>query len=262
MSVIAPAWAEAPASVALPQGSVHVWLAFCEPDAPTATFERVLAADELSRAQRFVFARDRRRYVTAHRLLRQLLGGYLGVAPADVQFTYGEHGKPALTDTHARRVDFNMSHSGEAVVIAVSAAGPVGVDIEALRVMRDRDDVAQRTFAAGEFARLCGVDDEQRTEAFFNCWTRKEAFVKAIGDGLSHPLERFEVTLEPGAPARLVHIDGDVSRAAAWTIGVLPHVPGFATALAVNGAVTVSCFRWREEPVAASMAAADERCMA
>lgn len=262
MSVVTPTWAPAPASMVLPHAVVHVWLAFCSPDTPTSAFEQELADDERVRARRFVFERDRRRYVVARRTLRRLLGAYLGVAPADVRFTYAAHGKPELAEGHDRRLDFNMSHSDEAVLIAVSAAGPVGVDIEGLRAMRDRDDVARRTFAPGEFERLCALDDERRTEAFFACWTRKEAFVKAIGEGLSHPLERFEVTLGPDEPPRLLHIDGDRQRAASWTIAALPRVPGFASALALNGTATVSCFRWLEEPAAATAAAADERCMA
>jgi 4'-phosphopantetheinyl transferase len=155
-----------------------------------------------------------------------------------------------------------MSHSDQAVLIAVSSAGPVGVDIEAVRAMRDRDDIARRTFAAGEFERLCALDDAGRTTAFFNCWTRKEAFVKALGDGLTHPLDRFEVTLAPDEPARLVHIDGDARRAAEWTMVALPHVPGFASALAVPGPAAVSCFRWSEQTSAPVTAAVSERCMA
>ena len=262
MSDVARRWAAASATLALAPASVDVWLAFCPPDGPAPALEAVLSVDERERAGRFVFARDRRRFVAARGLLRGVLARYLAIAAAEVRFTYAAHGKPMLADEHAPRLDFNVSHSEEAVVIAVSHAGPVGVDVEAIRTMADRDDIARRTFAPGEFSRLCLVDEGRRTEAFFNCWTRKEAFVKALGEGLSHPLERFEVTLDPGEPAGLLHIDGDAVRAECWTFVTLPQVRGFATALIVKGHPTVSCFQCSNEPAATIVAAANERCIA
>ena len=261
MSSVASAWAPSPARLELTAGSVHVWLAVCPAEAPFDRFEGELPPDERRRAQRFMFDRDRRRFVFAHRVLRATLARYLDVAPGDIEFSNGKYGKPQLAGACGGRLEFNLSHSDHAVLVAISGAGPVGVDVEAIRVMRDRDDIARRTFAAGEFERLCRLDDEGRTAGFFNCWTRKEAFVKAIGEGLSHPLDRFEVTLAPGEPACLVHIDGDAQRAAAWAISTLPDLPGFTSALAVPGPATVSCFRWTEQS-APVMAAVSERCTA
>ncbi len=260
MSATAATWAAAAATLALRPASVDVWLAFGDPNARSEDTAAYLTPDEHERARRFVFARDRRRFVFARGVLRHLLGAYLQIAPADVRFTYASHGKPALA-AGMDGVEFNMSHSEEAVVIAVSSAGPVGIDIEAIRVMRERDDVARRTFADGEYRRLCALDEVRRTEGFFTCWTRKEAFVKALGEGLSHPLDRFEVTLAPGDPPRLLHLDGDAQRAAEWTIASLPTVTGFAGALALKGTAAVSCFRYPVNP-AAEWAAVSERCMA
>lgn len=262
MSGMPLAWAPAPARLDLAAGCVHVWLAVCPAHAPFDGYHAELPDDERRRARRFVFERDRQRFVFAHRVLRATLARYLAIPPRAVEFTAAPHGKPLLAAGHGAGLEFNMSHSDRAVLIAVSGAGPVGVDIEAVRDMRDRDDIARRTFAAAEFERLCRLDAGDRTTAFFNCWTRKEAFVKALGEGLSHPLDRFEVTLAPGEPARLVHIGGDVRQAAAWTMVALPDLPGFASALAVPGPATVSCFRWAEQSAAPVMVAANERCMA
>jgi 4'-phosphopantetheinyl transferase len=262
VSGVVPDWAEAPARNTLTGGAVHVWLAI-GPDASASTdLEAHLPADERHRARRLAFERDRRRFVFAHYVLRATLSRYLAVAPIDIAFSYTAHGKPMLAGESGGRIEFNMSHSDRAVLIAVSTAGPVGVDIEAIRDLDDRDDIARRTFAPGEFQGLSRLAEGDRTTAFFTCWTRKEAFVKALGEGLSHPLDRFEVTVAPGQPAALVHVDGDARRAAAWTIAALPCVPGFATALAVAAPVTVSCFRWTEQSAAPAIAAAGERCMA
>ena len=261
MSAAMAAWATPRGTVALEPASIHVWLAWCALDSPLDD-ETGLSSDERDRARRFIFARDRRRFVFARKTLRQVLGGYLGIDAAAVRFTYAAHGKPALANGFGAGLEFNMSHSDEAVVIAVSSAGPIGIDIEAIRSMRDRDEIARGTFAPGEVERLHALDEASRTDGFFRCWTRKEAFVKALGDGLNHSLDRFEVSLGPDEPARLLHIDGDAHCAARWMMAALPPLPGFASALALHGTAGVSCFQFQEEPAAAVVAAAGERCMA
>lgn len=255
-------WSAPPGSIAIRPAMVDVWLALCPLDADLEVAAAELSIDEIERARRFVFGRDRRRFIFARRTLRRLLAAYVGIAPAAVRFRYASHGKPALVSGPDLGIDFNVSHSGDAVVIAVSSAGPVGVDIEEIRPMPDRDDLAMRTFAPGEFRRLCAIGDSQRTEAFFACWTRKEAFVKALGEGLTHPLDRFEVAVDPTEPARLLHIDGDERRAGRWTISSLPPIEGFASALAFEAKAAVSCFRYPQNSVAATLAADGERCIA
>jgi 4'-phosphopantetheinyl transferase len=149
---------------------------------PSAAMQSWLGAEELQRAARFVFARDRRRYLAAHTALRQVLGQQVGTAPRDLRFTHGEFGKPALLDA---RCSFNLSHSDDDAAVLLADAGEVGVDLEALRAMPDASALAQRHFSAEENAALEGLGARDRDAAFLTCWTRKEACLKAIGSGLS-----------------------------------------------------------------------------
>ena len=223
----------------LAAGEIHVWLArLGGADDESAAFDHVLAPDEQARAGRFKFERDRRQFAAARTILRRLLGRYLKVDPLDVAFVYSRYGKPAVSDGPAG-FSFNLSHSGNAAVVAVSRAGEVGVDIEAIRPMHDQDDLAERFFSGGEVRSLRAVPLESRNEAFFTCWTRKEAFIKAVGEGLSHALDSFEVTLAPSDPVRLIHVAGDTGEASTWTLAALPAEPGYAGALAVRGAPSV-----------------------
>ncbi len=153
----------------------------CEPSPAMRSW---LSSNELHKASRFVFERDRRRYLAAHTALRQLLAARTQTAPQDLQFTEGEFGKPALRDV-ARGCAFNLSHSEDEAALLICAEGEIGVDVEALRSMPDAQDLAQRNFSAEECAALSSVDPDLRDQAFLTGWTRKEACLKAIGSGLS-----------------------------------------------------------------------------
>ena len=131
-------------------------------------------------------------------------------------------------------LEFNVAHSGERVLIAFARGKPVGVDIERLRPMPDAESIAIRFFSASEAAALRLVDPRQKAETFFNCWTRKEAYVKAIGDGLSVPLDRFDMTLLPGEEARLLAVDGEPAKAATWALRYLRPGTGYVGALAIQ----------------------------
>jgi 4'-phosphopantetheinyl transferase len=158
----------------------------------------LLSADERQRAERFVFQRDRRRYTVARARLRQLLGERLGAAPESLQFAYNRHGKPALARRPGERdLRFNVSHCGEVAAYAFTEGREVGVDVEEVRALPDADEVAMRFFAQRERAAYLSLPASERPQGFFNCWTRKEAFVKAIGEGLSHPLDTLDVSLAP-----------------------------------------------------------------
>jgi 4'-phosphopantetheinyl transferase len=246
----------------LAPGAVHVWLAHLD-DAHCDPFlsASVMSADEQARAQRFVFDRDRRRFSAARVLLRRLLAFYAGTDAADLRFVTGAHGKPSLADSRCD-LHFNVSHSHDAAVIAISRAGEVGVDIEAIRPMDDGEGIAGRFFAPAEADRLCSIPPESRDEAFFACWTRKEAFVKAIGEGLSHPLDSFEVTLAPGEPARLLHVGGHPPHPARWTLAALPAIPGYAGALVVRGRPERVDYRiWSGNGARRSFADTTSRCV-
>jgi len=159
-----------------------------------------LVPDERQRAERFRFERDRRRFIVAHGVLRDILGRYLKCSPAQVSFSYNQYGKPALAqESEAIGLRFNMSHSHEVALYALTRAREVGVDVELLREDFASLEIAERFFSRSEVALLNSLAPELRTDGFFNCWTRKEAYIKALGEGLSHPLDRFAVSLAPGS---------------------------------------------------------------
>ena len=161
-----------------------------------AALERVLSTDERERAARFVFERDRRHFIVCRGTLRVAVGEYLDMDPSAVRFTYGPLGKPALADDAG--LAFNVSHAAGFALLAFARKAPIGVDVESLNRQIDAEQLATRFFSADEANDLLTVPVSQRVEAFFNCWTRKESYIKAIGDGLTVPLDSFSVTFAPG----------------------------------------------------------------
>jgi 4'-phosphopantetheinyl transferase len=244
---MAAKWADATENVPrLAPGDVDVWsVPLDTTPAALEAFERTLSEDEVERADRFCFERDRRRYVCARGALRELLSRYLRVESRDITFRYGTNGKPALDGGLDGLLAFNVSHSGELALIAIGRGMELGVDVEAVRPMQDAGDIAARFFAPGEHERLMSLPDDERTNAFFACWTRKEAYLKALGSGLAKPLDAFEVTFAPDeAPALLVY--GDDRETARWRISDLAPGGGYAGALVTEGAATAR--RWRFTP--------------
>ena len=210
---------------------VHVWLLdLGQPDHLIRRLWDTLDGEERARAARFVFSTDRARYTAAHGLVRHVLSGYLGISPAEVIFGYGRHGKPYLVMADAPAVlRFNVSHSANLCLCAVTLDREVGVDIERIRVDRDHRGIADRYFSPAERAALLALPAEQLVRAFYDCWTRKEAHLKATGDGLGVPLDSFDVPVIPDA--RLA----PAADRRGLRLMSLPAVPGFATALAVSG---------------------------
>lgn len=228
------AW-RAPTAPALAEGDVHVWqIALDRPVCHDADVRSSLAPDELARATRFVFPADRERFVAARGALRQVLARYVGCAPRQVQFGYGQHGKPTLRGPGAAvGLTFNLSHTRDRALCAVARGRAVGVDVEAIRPEVAIDAIARTTFSPAERARLAALPPAERLAAFFACWTRKEAYLKARGDGLTYPLDRFDVSLGPGeAPALLGSREGpaEVRR---WELRALDLGERYAAALAV-----------------------------
>ncbi len=242
------AFGAVPSHLALPAGDeARVWLAHLDPGA--ATVDRlvaVLSPDERERAARFHFRRDAMRWIVARATLREILGAYLEMEPAAVAFTYGPKGKPGLSPAEGRAdVQFSVSHSADLAAFAVTVDVPVGVDVERLRGLEDMDQIAARTFSGRECGALRSLPRGQRAAGFFNCWTRKEAYIKALGEGLSYPLDRFSVSLVPGTPARLETVEDQPSHVEAWTMEALPVSAGFAGAVVVGRPrARVRCDRW------------------
>ena len=232
----ATAW-RAPATIGWQrQDEVRVWLTGLDlgPRA-VARLAGYLSDDESARARRFHFGRDATRFVVGRASLRLRLAECLDVAPTVIRFHYGAHGKPELAPPFDRSgLQFNASHTDGIGLIALTRGRRVGVDIERIRPMPDLHDIAARMFSPAERRALRGLPPIQQPAGFFNCWTRKEAYVKAVGTGLLHPLTRFTVSLEPGEPARLEDIDGDAVAAGRWRLEALESIPGCAAALAVE----------------------------
>jgi 4'-phosphopantetheinyl transferase len=214
--------------------NVHVWSVRTEaPNAIAERFQRVLAPDERDRAARFSFDHLRHSFVLAHGALRILLGRYLNTPPARIQFKYGPKGKPALAPLAP--LGFNASHSGGLVVFAFTRGCEIGIDLEQIHPIEDMRDIADRFFCPEEAAELMTIPVNQRERAFFLCWTRKEAYIKAIGDGLSAPLNGFRVAMQPTQPARFIHLAQDTNAAKEWTLQDLQLASNYAAALAYRG---------------------------
>lgn len=212
-------------------------------DQPELTGVDVLSADERERAGRFRFSRDRTRYVLAHVALRRILAEATGTPPHRLAFVIGPQGKPALVGPGGPH--FNLSHSDELAVLAVSTAGPLGVDVEAVRPIPEFDTVAEAHFSPAELDALRALPPGEREHGFYRLWTRKEAYLKAIGTGLSHPLHGFTVNIDH-AHSRIVDVAGDADEAAAWRLPALDLPPPYVGALAMRApAVAVSLRHWR-----------------
>jgi 4'-phosphopantetheinyl transferase len=197
----------------------------------TSAYSAVLSAEELHRASRFRFDHLKTRFILCRGALRILLGRYLGVAPASVQFQYGSKGKPFVESG----LKFNVSHSGDLAVFAFAAELDVGVDVEQARSIPDMHQIASRFFSIEECADLQSVDIARRSQAFFNCWTRKEAYIKAMGDGLSIPLDSFRVSLHPDHEARLISVQNDPNATEVWSMQDFSPAVGFIGAVAFKG---------------------------
>lgn len=230
----------------LPDDEVHVWYAALDaPALDVPVLESILSADERERADRYRGARDRRRSVTARGLLRLLLSRYLDLDPASLRFDHGRQGKPSLSAAHGGApLCFNVSHSGGAALYAVTRGREVGIDLERIRHALDVMSVAARFFSPREVAVLRGLPDHTRRDAFFRCWTRKEAYIKARGEGLALRLDSFDVALAPAEPAALLHSDEGAAEVAHWTMRDVSPAPGYAAALVVQGYGWRLC-RWR-----------------
>lgn len=240
-------WRCPPADLVLADDDVHVWRASLNPSAEhVRDLQRTLTPDEQERAARFRFQRDRDHFIVARGVLRAILGRYLGVEPSQLRFCYSSYGKPALAEKFGRKkLNFNLAHSHELALYAVTRGRTVGIDLEYMRADLAGEQIAERFFSPREVAVLRTLPRNKQEEAFFNCWTRKEAYVKAIGEGLSMPLDQFDVSLVPGEPALLVSTHKDPREAARWSLRALAPGSGYVAALAVEGHTwRLTCWQW------------------
>ncbi|MDQ3913986.1 MAG: 4'-phosphopantetheinyl transferase superfamily protein [Actinomycetota bacterium] len=213
---------------ALGARSLHVWrIEVRQPRDVLRELRALLTPDEEERAERFRFDRDRDSFVCTRAALRMLAGSYLGMAPQDVSFSYAGKGKPGLPG-----ISFNVSHAGDVALAAFARSGRVGVDVEEMRPGTDLRALARRFFSPGENAGLERLDGDAFVTGFYRCWTRKEAFVKALGEGLSFDLGRVEVSTGPDA--RVVSVDGDEGAGSLWSIADISPRDGYAGAVVAD----------------------------
>ena len=226
---------------------IHVWSIPLEHgDDVVARLAELLSPDERDRAARFVFPRDRRRFTVARGAIRQILAGYLSQAPSALAFAYGPRGKPRLAQPAG--LDFNLAHSHELALCAVTSGRPVGVDVEWLRPMPDLLSVARIAFSPAELAALLAQPEADRLATFFRCWTSKEAYIKARGDGLALPLDAFDVSLAADQPPALLANRLDPAEPSRWSLHALAPADGYLGALAVPGpAVGRRLLSWSSE---------------
>jgi 4'-phosphopantetheinyl transferase len=215
--------------------NVHVWAMPIRAQEPVVSkLEILLSPDERMRGTRFRFDHLRRSFILTRGALRLLLGRYLDIAPSEIQIQYGPARKPFVASP--ANIQFNVSHSGDMALYAFSTGGELGVDVERIRPLPDMLDIASHFFCQEEFRELSSLPAEQRDLSFFLCWTRKEAYTKALGGGLRLPMSHFCVTVRPEQPARLLHIGNDEAEAKEWTLHDLMAGSPYAAALAYRGA--------------------------
>lgn len=242
------AWGSPPEPLVLASNEVHVWRASLDlAGLELKCLQGLLSVDEQQRAKRFVGPKDRNAFIAARGLLRLILSRYLEQDPEALCFHYGLHGKPALVpELNPDRLCFNLSHSAGLALYAVVINQEVGVDLERVHPNVPYEAIAQRFFSAQESATLLALPAHERCQAFFNCWTRKEAYVKAQGRGIALPLNQFDVSLAPREPTALLSIDGNSQAAARWTLQALDPDPDYVAALVILGQDwQIKCWQWQ-----------------
>ncbi len=215
--------------------SAQVWTIDLEANrAMVADFRALLSEDEGARADKFRFEKGRNEFTITRGVLRSLLGSFLGVAPAELRFSYSAHGKPQLEGHFRNALEFNVSHSDGMAIVCLAQQSRLGVDIEKVRLDFEHPRIAERFFSDHEREQLRNLSPEEIPYAFFRCWTRKEAFIKALGEGLSHPLHQFDVELRANKPAALLSTRPDPDEASRWNLFDIPVPAGYLAALAME----------------------------
>ena len=223
--------------IVLPEDEVHLWHVDLRIVSEGGQrWEQMLSADERARAARFHFSKDRQYFTATRALLRTVLGSYVDSDPTELVFRYSDKEKPSLSPSPSQaQVEFNVSHSGDLGLLAFARGRVLGVDVEQVRENFDYAAIARRFFSEQEQQQLAALVPSDRYHGFFRCWTRKEAYIKAQGVGLSLPLEQFDVSLKPGNVNALLSTRPDDLEAAQWSLQEVPVTGGYVAALCVRG---------------------------
>ena len=239
-------WSPAPKDLILADHEVHVWRAQLElTSSHLKHLTGILTDDEVDRANRFYFEIDRQRFIAARGTLRFILSRYITTSPGHLRFYYNQYGKPFLApEFSSYLINFNLSHSGSMALYAITRKMEIGIDVERVRSDFEYEEIAKRFFSVNEVAILRTIPTETKLEAFYNCWTRKEAYIKAHGKGLSLSLDSFDVSLAPGEYPMLLLTRDEPQERSLWTLLDLKPGPGYIGSLAVKG---IGCrFRYWE----------------
>ena len=220
----------------LPANQVDIWKIHLDGQKDVSRESRLLSTDEALRAERFLFEKHKIRFIRTRAFVRQILGGYVSVEPAQLTFSYGANGKPEFSrEMQCHGINFNLSHSEGLALLAITRGLALGVDIEQVNPNFSGQEIAERYFSANEVKLLGGLPEAVRTQAFFSCWTRKEAYIKALGMGLSVPLDSFEVGFSPGGPKHILGPQDDSGEVSRWSIYDIEAAEGYKAALVVEG---------------------------
>ena len=247
MRLMDEGWLTPPRRPTLATGEVHVWRATLKQNESMLLASlSLLSGDERERAGKFHFQKDRNHYVAARATLRDILSRYLHTPAAAVKFRYSRHGKPALEAPYASDgLSFNLAHSHEIALYVVAGARAVGIDVERVREVNDVEGIAGRFFSTEEVRALNDLPVSRRAAGFFDCWTRKEAYVKARGEGLSRSLSSFTVSFAEGEAATILPPDTGDGEGTEWSVVGLKLGTGYAGALVVEGCVSrLNCWQW------------------
>jgi 4'-phosphopantetheinyl transferase len=243
-------WNSPTGDLRLSEHEVHIWRASLNTSLSLIHhLQQLLTEDEVVRAGRFAFERDRHHFIVARGILRAILGRYLSIRPGFLRFDTNAYGKPYLGLPRGKPpLKFNLAHSHDLALYAFTHSREVGVDIEYMRADIDYEELAKYSFSQYEQSILRTLPEVAKQQAFFHCWTRKEAYIKARGKGLSIPLDLFDVSLGPGEPPVLINSREDPQETARWSFRDLNPGPGYASALVVEGSEwSLKCWQWEEE---------------
>lgn len=241
-------WQQGPIQVQLQDNTVHVWLVgLPQADAIPEALYTSLAPEEQQQADRFHFDKDRNNYIVAHAALRDLLQRYTGIDSQQLQFELNAYKKPGLHTSHHQSISFNLSHSYDFALIAFADQVDIGVDIELCRADIDLQSMAERFFSPAEVNDLLSLPSSDQLSGFYNAWTRKEAFIKAVGKGLSYPLDKFQVSLCPGQDARLIKIESGVAED--WFMANLDTPEGYKGAVVAAKPISAVELFWYKQSI-------------